>query len=279
VTTWMRPSNDFVFKRIFGVEENKDILLSFLNAVLKPPEGKELTEITLVDPHIHPNKVGDKKSILDVKAQTAEGERINIEIQVEDKYNMNKRTLYYWAKMYEEQLESGQDYELLNKAITINILNYVHLPTDNYHSVFHLREDVEGYVLCDDMEFHFLELPKLRKATVDLNDRLVNWLLFVGAKSERMVEELAIKEPAIQKAKTVLDFLNQDEEARRLYELREQALKDEQHMLARAEKRGREEGKAETARNLLTLGVDVDTIAKATGLSQEEIEKLKQQLH
>lgn len=88
-----------MFKRIFGVEENKDILLSFLNSTLKRPEGQELKEIELVDPHIHPDQVGDKASILDVKARTKTGVRIHIEIQLHNKYDIEKRSLYYWAKL------------------------------------------------------------------------------------------------------------------------------------------------------------------------------------
>ncbi|MGE5703967.1 MAG: Rpn family recombination-promoting nuclease/putative transposase [Clostridia bacterium] len=278
---WMRPCNDFVFKRIFGVEENSDLLLSFLNAVLRPQPGAELTEITLIDPHLIPDQVGDKASILDVKAITRSGERINIEVQLHNKYDMEKRALYYWAKMYEEQLGESSLYKHLRKTITINILDFQCLPTDAFHSIFRLQEESRGFLLTNDLEIHFLELSKLRGSDVNMNDPLVNWLLFVGAQDERTVDLLARNEPVIRKAKTVLEFLNQNDEARKLYEIRVKALRDEANMIEGAKEEGRAEGeakgKAEIAKNMLVAGMSIEQISALTGLSPVEIKRLAKQ--
>ncbi|WP_280209850.1 Rpn family recombination-promoting nuclease/putative transposase, partial [Brevibacillus sp. AY1] len=99
--------------------------------------------------------------------------------------------------------------------------------------------------------------------------------LFLKAESKTKLEELAMSEPTIRKAINVLEFLNQDKEARKLYEMREMALKDEANMIQGA----KEEGKAEVARKMLAKGMDVSLIVELTGLSVEEIEKLKQQIH
>lgn len=275
MTKRMNPIVDFVFKRIFGTEENKDLLLSFLNATLKPEEGKQLQEITLVDPHINADQVGDKASILDVRAKTKAGEQINIEVQLHNKYDMEKRSLYYWAKMYEGQLAEGEPYRNLRKTVTISIVEFSYLPSKSYHSVFRLREDTERFVLTDNLEIHFLELPKLGAEHQETSDLLVKWLLFLKAESETKLEELAMSEPTIRKAVNVLEFLSQDAEARRLYEMREKALKDEANMIQGA----KQEKAMEVAKNLLAMDMTVDVVAKATGLSEEEIEKLKQQLH
>ncbi len=278
MTKRMNPIVDFVFKRIFGTEENKDLLLSFLNATLKPAEDKLLKEIILVDPHINADQVGDKASILDVRAKTMTGEQFNIEIQLHNKYDMEKRSLYYWAKMYEGQLAEGQPYRNLKKTITISIIDFEYLPTNDYHSVFRLREAEEGFVLSDDLEIHFLELPKVAAVHQETSDLLVKWMLFLKAESKTKLEELAMSEPTIRKAVNVLEFLSQDAEARRLYELREKALKDELNMIEGAKAEGERQKALEVAKNLLALEMTVDMIAKATGLSTEEIEKLKQQL-
>jgi predicted transposase/invertase (TIGR01784 family) len=160
------------------------------------------------------------------------------------------------------------------------------LPTDRFHSVFRLYEETEGFMLTNDLEIHFLELPKLGETDVQLDDPLVSWLLFVGAKDERTVEELAKQEPVLRKAKTVLEFLNQSDEARKLYEMRVKALKDEMNMIEGAKEEGRAEGiaegkeegklegKAEVAKNLLALGMSVQEVAKLTGLPVTELEKL-----
>jgi len=279
VTKRMNPIVDFVFKRIFGTEENKDLLLSFLNATLKPEEGSQLKEITLVDPHINADQVGDKASILDVRAKTKTGEQINIEVQLHNKYDMEKRSLYYWAKMYEGQLAEGEPYRNLKKTVTISIIDFEYLPTDSYHSVFRLREDEEGFVLTDDLEIHFLELPKVAGVHQETSDLLVKWMLFLKAESKTKLEELAMSEPTIRKAVNVLEFLNQDKEARKLYEMREMALKDELNMIEGAKAEGERQKAKEVAKNLLAMDMTVEMVAKATGLPTEEIEKLKQQLH
>nr|WP_276532015.1 Rpn family recombination-promoting nuclease/putative transposase [Brevibacillus invocatus] len=275
----MNPIVDFVFKRIFGTEENKDLLLSFLNATLKPEEGKQLQEITLVDPHINADQVGDKASILDVRGKTKTGEQINIEVQLHNKYDMEKRSLYYWAKMYEGQLAEGEPYRNLRKTVTISIVDFSYLPSKSYHSVFRLREDKEKFVLTDNLEIHFLELPKLGAEHQETSDLLVKWLLFLKAESETKLEELAMSEPTIRKAVNVLEFLNQDKEARKLYEMREMALKDELNMIEGAKAEGERQKAKEVAKNLLAMDMTVEMVAKATGLPTEEIEKLKQQLH
>lgn len=267
MTKRMNPIVDFVFKRIFGTEENKDLLLSFLNATLKPTEEKQLKEILLVDPHINADQVGDKASILDVRAKTKTGEQFIIEIQLHNKYDMEKRSLYYWAKMYEGQLAEGEPYRNLKKTITISIIDFEYLPTENFHSVFRLREDAEGFVLTDNLEIHFLELPKLESEHQETNDLLVKWLLFLKAESETKLEELAMSEPTIRKAINVLEFLSQDAEARRLYELREKALKDEVNMIEGV----KQEKAMEVARNMLIKGMEVSLVSEMTGLSGEEV--------
>ncbi|MDT7985618.1 Rpn family recombination-promoting nuclease/putative transposase [Clostridium perfringens] len=279
MTKRMNPIVDFVFKRIFGTEENKDLLLSFLNATLKPEEGKELKEIILVDPHINADQVGDKASILDVRAKTKTGEQINIEVQLHNKYDMEKRSLYYWAKMYEGQLAEGEPYRNLKKTVTIRIIDFEYLPTENYHSVFRLREDEKGFVLTDDLEIHFLELPKVSGVHQETSDMLVKWMLFFKAESKKKLEELAMSEPTIRKAVNVLEFLSQDAEARRLYELREKALKDELNMIKGAKAEGERQKAIKMALNMLADGEPIDKIARYTELSPDEIQKLKQQLH
>lgn len=118
------PKIDFVFKRIFGSEENKDVLCAFLNEVLKTTEPEPITDLTIVNPFLDKNMLNDKQSVLDIRAVTEDGKQVNIEIQLANQYDMNKRTLYYWAKLYTEQLQEGQRYHELKKTITINILDF-----------------------------------------------------------------------------------------------------------------------------------------------------------
>lgn len=130
------PKNDFVFKRIFGSEENKDLLLAFLNHTFQEAGEQPLTEIVLMNPYTDKDSPHDKQSIFDIQAKTVDGKLINIEMQLFNRYDNEKRTLYYWSKQYASQLEEGQSYKKLKKCVIINILNFSIIPNERYHNVF-----------------------------------------------------------------------------------------------------------------------------------------------
>ncbi|MCD1261151.1 PD-(D/E)XK nuclease family transposase [Paenibacillus athensensis] len=271
------PKVDFVFKRIFGVEENKDILLDFLNVTLRESEPRPITDIQILNPYLDKNALHDKQSILDIHARTSDGKQVNIEIQLFNRYDIERRTLYYWSKMYAAQLEEGQIYKNLKKTITINILNFNFIPNERYYNLFHLREEHTGIVLTDHIEIHFMELPKLQERQASLSDKLVKWLLFLkGVDKPELWEVIAMNEPALQKAMDTLEFLSQNEEARRLYEMRQKALHDEASMIHGAKEEGKREKEMEVASNLLAMGLEIAKIAQATGLSEDEIRQLQE---
>lgn len=269
------PRVDIVFKRIFGSEHNKDVLLAFLNSTFREAGESPLTEIVLLNPYTEADSPHDKQSIMDIKAKTDKGELLNIEMQLFNPYHMEKRTLFYWAEMYYHQISKGTNYNTLKKCVTINILNYSCLPNDRYHSVFHLREDHTGIALLDDIEIHVIELTKLDEHSVPLEPGgLVNWLLFLKGVDKSSWEALAVNEPMLKKAMDTLEFLSQDAAARMAYDARMKALSDEKSRIEGAMEEGVAKGKAETASKLLVLGIDVRTIAEATGLTVEQIKAL-----
>ena len=109
----INPRVDIAFKKIFGVEENKDLLISLINAVMSAED--QVKEIELLNPYNIKDFKRDKLSVLDIKAKSVDGRRFNIEIQVTDEADYDKRALYYWAKLYAEQLKEGDDYSRLCK--------------------------------------------------------------------------------------------------------------------------------------------------------------------
>jgi predicted transposase/invertase (TIGR01784 family) len=286
MTELLDPRNDFLFKRIFGSDENRDVLLAFLNQTFAEAGKPPLTEIVILNPYTQKDAPRDKQSILDIHGKTAYGELINVEMQLFNKYDTEKRTLFYWSKQFSGQLKEGQSYRVLKKCVTINILNYSFLPNEQYHSVFHLREDRTGISLIDDIELHFLELSKLDEHAVPVEGgSLVNWLLFLKGVDKSNWEVLKMNEPVLKKAMDTLEFLSQDAEARRLYEDRQKFLHDEASMiegaLAEGEARGIAAGQQQKARamaaELLALGVEPGIIAKASGLSEADILAIKSQ--
>ena len=187
------------------------------------------------------------------------------------------------AKKFEEQLEEGQSYYKLHKAVTINVLDFNYIPTEKYHTTFHLREDtISDLWLTDLLEIHFVELRKLQEQSVGIERRLVRWMLFLTAKTKERLEELAMEEPVMQKALTTLEFLSQDKHTRELYEQRQKGLQTYAVDMEGAREEGKAEGKhlraRFTARNLLAMGMEVEAIARVTDLPILEVEKIQREM-
>ena len=279
------PKMDFVFKRIFGNEKHPNVLISFLNAVLNPIDLIESVE--LKDTTIEKNHLEDKYSRLDMKAITNKGEYINIEIQLKDEYNMIKRSLYYWSKLYEGQLESGENYQKLSRTICINLLDFHLLNHSNFHSVYRLKDCRTNEELTDVMELHFIELKKMKdvQRVEDVKSKLEAWLYFINQPDSELVQELEKVEIEIKEAKAQLVRLSEDRKEGEQYEKRRESRLNEVSTLAYAEEKGMVKGieqgakleKIEIAKNLIQNGLDNKLISKSTGLSLEEVEKLRQE--
>ena len=271
----LKPLNDFIFKKLFGEKGDEPMLLSFLNAVLNRTQKEELAEIEIVEnKELTKELIEDKTGRIDVRAKTARGEQIDIEVQLTDQDNMDKRTLFYWGKLYLEGIKQGEDYRKLTKVITINLLDFKFLETKDYHSSFHLWEDREKeYMLTDLVEIHFIELPKFRELQnrAHENKALIRWLTFLQKDiSREVLEELMEMEPAIKMAEEKLDYLSSDPETIELYKAREYSAHERANLI----NTGIERGKREVAIALLDI-LDDETIALKTGLSIEEVIKLR----
>ena len=143
----LNPKVDFVFKQIFGSEDHQDVLLSFLNAIFEDAGQPLVTHVEILNPFLEKDALSDKMSVLDVKARTETGVLVDIEIQLRNRRNMEQRTLFYWAKLFQGQLPEGGSYRALHKAVTVNVLDFDYLATERYHSTFQLHEDVTGLML------------------------------------------------------------------------------------------------------------------------------------
>ena len=281
------PKVDFVFKNIFGSPNHPEILISFLNATLKPK--KKIVSVDIKKTDIEKQYIEDKYSRLDVKATTSNDEIINIEIQLKNENNMVKRSLYYLSKMYEEQLSNGEDYSQLNRTICINILNFKYLRSEKFHTAYRFKELETHEELTDVMEVHFIEIPKLKDSS-DEKDMLVAWTEFLKDPESEKVRGLELSIEEIRQAKDELIRMSNDKKQRELYDMRANSLRDKISELNAVEKKPREEGiekgrkegieegaknrTIEIARNMKLSGLDTNTIAKLTNLSRDEIDKL-----
>ncbi len=281
------PRVDIAFKKIFGVEENKDLLISLINSIVSVED--QVTEVTLLNPYNPKNFRKDKLSILDIKATSQTGKRFNIEIQISDEADYDKRALYYWARLYTEQLQAAQDYSTLCKAIGIHILNFTSiLSVDKYHNVFHIREKESGLSYFKDLELHTLELrkfsegsdEKLSDIVAKVKNSLDIWMAFLTRhdllNKERLPE--ALDKPVLKKALDVLEVMNFLPEEREAYEDHLKWLRIEANTLKKYQAIGVDEGinigVQRVARALLADGMLIAKVSDLTGLSIKEIEAL-----
>jgi predicted transposase/invertase (TIGR01784 family) len=171
---------DFAFKKVFGSEDSKDILLSFLNAVDLFDGRQKIASLTIVDPYNIPMLKGMKDTFVDVKAVLDDGSHVIIEMQVLNTEGFEKHVLYNAAKKYASQLKKGDSYRLLNPVIALTITDFVlfeELP--DVISRFKLMEKREMIEYMDDIELVFIELPKFKKAEVELAGILDKWIYFI----------------------------------------------------------------------------------------------------
>ena len=278
------PLNDFLFYKTMGEKGDEPQLAGFLNAVLAPSGRKPIETLEIIEkkPFIKEMLEG-KSCTLDVRAVLSDGTKVNIEVQLRDKRNMDRRSLFYWSKLYAEDMKEGQDYRELPDAIAINIVDYDFPVGGGVHTRFRLREMSDPSVeLTSAMEIHFINVVKWRKlkGKNPLGNPLHRWLAWLDPQSpQELVEEVMGMDTAISFAENRQAFVLQDEEARELYEMRQKAERDHRSEMAFARETGHAEGRQEgiaqsleeVARNALAKGLPPEVIRDITGLDPETI--------
>lgn len=151
--------NDIAFRKIFGNEQKTAPLISFLNAALQLEGDERVVSVSLANPYQFPRIAGEKATILDVRATDQSGRKFVVEMQVADKKGFDKRVQYYIARDYSMQIDTGEDYPLLNPAYFIGILDFPFGEGDKYNT-HHLMLERETYEhLLKDIQFAFIQLP------------------------------------------------------------------------------------------------------------------------
>ena len=173
----LTPKNDIIFKKIFGTEGNELILKDFLSSIIEEPIKQIEVE---KDTRLEKEELNDKVGILDIKAKLDNGTQVNVEMQLVNQKNMEKRTLFYWGKLYTGSIHEGETFYQLKKTITINLLDFNYFDTKEYHTKWHIVEDKEkDKVLTDVLEIHFIELKKFIKSDKKPENKKEEWLYFL----------------------------------------------------------------------------------------------------
>ncbi len=269
--------NDIIFQTFFARKGNEEFLIDFLNALLKTNiKSIEIREKVNLERLSREEKGGR----LDLQATLEDGTIVSIEMQLKNEYNFEERTTLYAGKVISRETERGTDYEDIKQIIMINILGFNMLDVEDYISETAIVLDKHrDYEVLTGIKWYFIELPKFRKQNPDMNEKINQWLAFIDDNNKELIDMAENKNETLKKARIEMNYLTGDAEVRRLAELREKWEMDRVSAINHATRvgmeKGMEKGIIKTAQNLIKMGMPIEQIAKATGLSEEEIEKIK----
>ena len=269
--------NDIIFQTFFARKGNEEFLIDFLNALLKTNiKSIEIREEVNLERLSREEKGGR----LDLQATLEDGTIVSIEMQLKNEYNFEERTTLYAGKVISRETERGTDYEDIKQIIMINILGFNILDVEDYISETAIVLDKHrDYEVLTGIKWYFIELPKFRKQNPDMNEKINQWLAFIDDNNKELIDMAENKNETLKKARIEMNYLTGDAEVRRLAELREKWEMDRVSAINHATRvgmeKGMEKGIIKTAQNLIKMGMPIEQIAKATGLSEEEIEKIK----
>ena len=278
--------NDYAFKRVFGTEENKDVLQDFLECILDiPPET--IAGLELLDKEFHKELLSERLGILDIKLRLKDGTFVDIEIQNNWHFDFPERTLYYWSKMYNENIKQGQDYTKLPKCITINLIGKGFDKNKRLHNKYLVLEQDTKEPLVSKLEIHILNLEKARvlekgQCKDNKTKRLLNWLKFIETDNPEVREVLAENSEIMKKANTAISVMEMSPRDKWLYDSRMKYEHDRASCISEGYRQGLERGldkgayqKAlETAKLMRMHNYPIAEICTMTGLSKEEVEAI-----
>ena len=282
---YLDPKADLTFKKIFG--EHKDLLISLLNALLPLADDEQIESVEYLSSELVPETYVGKNSIVDVRCRDVKGRQFIVEMQMLWTEAFKQRVLFNASKAFVRQLDKKRKYELLQPVYSLNLVNETFMKDSpdefihNYSVVheFHSDEIIEG------LHFTFVELPKFQAHSLKEKKMAVLWLRFlteIDEQTKQAPQEL-LDNPETRKALKAVEESAMTQNELLAYEDfwdklgAERLLFVDSNRINREEGRteGRAEGKAEVARNLLHMGMSVDDVAKACGVTKEEVERLR----
>ena len=278
---YVNPFTDYGFKKLFGEELNKDLLLDFLNELLKDEQG-QIKSLT----YIKSEKLGDtevdRKAIFDLYCENEKGEKFIVELQKTKQKFFKDRTIYYSTFPIREQAKTA-DWNFELKAIyTIAILDFVFdedkKDTKKFRYDVKLQDIETNKIFYDKLTFIYLEMPKFTKTIDELETRFDKWLYVIRNlnKLDRIPDNL--RESIFEKVFATAEIAKFTPKEARSYEDSLKYYRDLKNSLDTAEEegfvKGIDKGIKDVAKKLVELGMSISEISKATGLSEQEIKKL-----
>ena len=272
---------DVIFKRVFGNENNTDIIAAFLSALLEIPR-ESIRKISINNVEIAPDYLEQKFSRLDMRMDV-DGKTVNVEMQVNYEPDFRERTLFYWSKLYSDELKTGEEYGSLKRTVCINLIDFNLFDCEDYHSHFRVMENSRHEILTDKLAIHFFELKKGRNYRK--NNPMDDWIDLINAETEGDLMEVQNNTaiPEVNKTIVILRNLSGDEKVRQEAYYREKRLHDEATALGHARReglaeglsKGRAEGRAEgIAKGRLEAKRELAQKMREKGMTEDAIREI-----
>ena len=297
---YINPYTDFGFKKLFGTPLNKDLLISFLNSLFK---GREVVrDLTYLNGENLGNGYGDRRAIFDVYCENEQGETFIVEMQKAEQQFFKDRSIFYSTFAIQNQGKKGIWNFNLKGVYTVGILDFVfpdhEYPKDSLRHEVKLVDVDDKHVFYDKLTFLYLEMPKFSKKEDELKTMYDKWLFVLHNLSRLMKRPAALQERIFTRLFEQAEIALYTPEERQDYEDSLKVYRDMKNVLDTAElkgmkkgmKKGLEKGRKEglkkgieqgsfeerrkNARAMKDLGLPLETIAKVTGMTAEDIEKI-----
>lgn len=300
---YINPYTDFAFKLLFGTELNKELLISFLNALLHGEE--HIKEITYLNSEHLGTQERDRRAVFDIYCENEQGEKFLVEMQKGEQAFFKDRSIYYATFPIREQAIKGSEWNYQLKAVyTVAILNFVFDDKDDdyFHHEVKLVDMRTKKVFYDKLTFIYLEMPKFNKTEYELETMFDKWMFVLRNLSQLMERPVALQERVFERLFKAAEIANFDRRELIEYEDSLKNYRDWYSVVSTAEQKGIQKGiqegiekgiqkgieegiqkgiqegekkkQYEIARNLKSLGIAPDIIAKTTEMTLKEIAEL-----
>ena len=276
---YINPLTDYGFKRLFGTEPNKDLLTDFLNQLL-PPHHRIQKLNYAKNEHVG-GSILDRKAIFDIYCEGENGDKFIVEVQKAKQNFFRDRTVYYSTFPIQEQAKQGDWNFRLTAVYTVGILDFVfddHREEENLLHTIKLK-DQDCRTFYEKLTYIYIELPKFKKTEEQLASQFEKWLYVLRYLSQLQDRPKALQERVFQKLFKAAEIAKFSKQERASYEESIKYYRDIKNVVDTSHQEGREEGKEEerieTARRGLAKGYSTEVVSDMTGLSVEEVEKLR----
>ncbi|MBQ3700767.1 MAG: Rpn family recombination-promoting nuclease/putative transposase [Prevotella sp.] len=289
---YINPYTDFGFKKLFGTEMNKDLLISFLNALFNGRK-QEISDVQYLNAEHLGDGYGDRRAVFDVYCMAKDGSRFIVEMQKAEQEYFKDRSIYYSTFAIREQAVKGREWDYhLDDVYTVGVLNFEfphgEYPADSYCHEIKLKDVEDNHVFYDKLTFLYLEMPKFTKTEDELETMFDKWMFVLRNLGRLLERPKALQDRIFQKLFEQAEIARYSESERRQYEESKKVFWDNYSVMKTARDKGVREGlakgraegvlkeKTETVRRLQAMGLTIEQIAQGVGISVDEVKKLLQ---